>query len=87
MNEPNPIPRVNLNGSARRSLIEQRRKVCDALNDALQALGEAAPHGRDYQTAAAGSYELARALYEKRHSQLSDMRADIMNEAIAIQSQ
>lgn len=82
-----PIPRVNLNGSSRDALIEQRRNVCDALRTALQALQEAAPHGSDYQTAPIGSYELARSLYETRYRQIEDMRKEITEEAMAIQDQ
>ena len=42
-------PNVNMNGTSRKSLVDQRRKVMRALDAAREALREMAPHGRDYQ--------------------------------------
>lgn len=47
-------PYVNLNGASRESLIEAHMAVIKAARDLRQALANAAPHGRDYQTAPDG---------------------------------
>jgi hypothetical protein len=82
-----PLPRVNLNGTSRNALIQQRREVCDALNSALEALERAAPHGRDYQTAPDGALETARHQHEARCTQLAELRRQITQEAIEIKKQ
>lgn len=46
---PQPAhPRLNLNGSAGTSLLEDNRKAAQHLYDALEALRYCSPHGRDY---------------------------------------
>ena len=42
-------PFVNLNGTSRESLVKQTFDVSGAAESLIQALGLAAPHGRDYQ--------------------------------------
>lgn len=42
--------RVNLNGSSAEALKEQHLKVLHAVWALDKAMGEATPHGRDYQT-------------------------------------
>ena len=49
-------PIVNLNGATRESLLKQHADVMKAAADLYRAMCTAAPHGRDYQTAAAGAY-------------------------------
>jgi hypothetical protein len=67
-------PVVNLNGSSATSLIEDTRKAYNAAQALLTALSDMNPHGRDYQTAPAGTYERAR----QQHS----LRIDAVNEII-----
>ena len=43
-------PIVNLNGESRESLLEKHVAVYYAARNLRQALANAAPHGRDYQT-------------------------------------
>lgn len=43
------IPLVNLNGTSREALVQQQIKVLGCLTALSVALGEASPHGRDYQ--------------------------------------
>lgn len=57
-------PIVNLNGATRESLISQYVAVRDAADALLKALGEAFPHGRDYQTAHPGTWEGDRKAWE-----------------------
>jgi hypothetical protein len=58
-------PIVNLNGTSRESLIQQAFDVSGAAEALIQALGRAAPHGRDYQTVGNKAYERDRELWEK----------------------
>ena len=44
------LPIINLNGTAASDLLEQHQTVARDLRSAVQALQEACPHGRDYQT-------------------------------------
>ena len=57
-------PVVNLNGAERQSLIDQHIAVARAADDLLKALGQAFPHGRDYQTARPGLNAFDRNLWE-----------------------
>lgn len=43
-------PIVNLNGASCESLLKAHMDVAHAAGQLAQALAEAAPHGRDYQT-------------------------------------
>lgn len=44
------LPIVNLNGTSASELLEQHLLVCRHIRHAIEALQEACPHGRDYQT-------------------------------------
>ena len=44
------VPVVNLNGSSADSLIQGYADALDALRDAIAAMRQITPHGRDYQT-------------------------------------
>lgn len=44
------VPRVNINGTSKKQLVEQYMEVVRHLNMTLAMMGPAAPHGRDYQT-------------------------------------
>ena len=41
-------PIVNINGTSRDELVSQRLAITNALHDALDKIGRAVPHGRDY---------------------------------------
>ena len=43
-------PTVHLNGTAKQELIDQLCGACNAINDALIAVTNAMPNGRDYYT-------------------------------------
>jgi hypothetical protein len=57
-------PYVNLNGASRESLIQQHADVAGAAEALIQALGRAAPHGRDYQTVGTDAYKHDRTIWE-----------------------
>ena len=80
---PAHIPVPCLNGTSREELMEQRRLLLEALNGALRALQDAAPHGRDFQTG--GSYPLAVEAHSRRYSALSEMVGEVYEELAAIQ--
>jgi hypothetical protein len=57
-------PFVNLNGTSRAELVKQAFDVSSAAETLIQALGRAAPHGRDYQTVTQDRYKQDRERWE-----------------------
>lgn len=53
------FPTLNLNGTSGDRLQEPLLDILDAIRALRKAMSEATPHGRDYQTMPAGSYEQA----------------------------
>jgi len=84
MNTGTGYPVVNMNGASRESLVEARCKAAEALRVAMEALSACHPHGRDYQTAAPGEYEIARARHAARFGFLDKLYNELMDEAVAI---
>jgi hypothetical protein len=62
-------------------------KTLDAVHTLQGLLREGTPHGRDYQTAKAGTYELARDQHTEMLNELSDIESRITSVAIAVQEQ
>jgi pantothenate synthetase len=58
------FPTIHLNGTSIEALLEQNRQVSRALRATLEAMSEAAPHGRDYYPQ--GSEALGQALAEHK---------------------
>ena len=81
----NGFPVANLNGASKQSLVDARLAAVEALQDAMRALGECSPNGRDYQTAPAGEYEIARARYIEQFAALDRIANQLQDEAFAIQ--
>lgn len=75
------VPVVNLNGSSRKALIEERVEACATVRAAIKALCVMRPNGRDFQTAEAGAYEKARRGHELRITALQTIHDDLMKEA------
>lgn len=71
------LPVINLNGTSKAELLALQVAVLDALSDAMTVLQNAAPNGRDYQTALPGTYELARDQHAARWRNLYNIRAEI----------
>lgn len=71
-------PILNLNGSSGESLLDDLDESVSALSTALTALYDAAPNGRDYQTALPGAYERARHEHERRIAALRDVQAEMV---------
>jgi hypothetical protein len=79
-------PTINLNGSSREYLVEQRRAAMDILEDAIVVLARVSPHGRDYPS----DYERClddRQTHFARIQALRALQEAICAEAIAIQQQ
>lgn len=56
-------PVVNLNGTDRKTLIDQHAKVAEAASALMTALADAFPNGRDYQTSAPDNERRTRAAH------------------------
>ena len=79
-------PQLNLNGSSADDLIEPRLQAMDHLMDAIEALSQAVPNGRDYP----GNAVACTADREEHYDRIKAIRAlqDILiQEALAIKEQ
>ena len=79
-------PIININGSSAFDLIDQRRNAMDALLEAIDALKQLTPNGRDYP----GHYDRCiadRETHFDRLSALHAMREELLDEALHIQQQ
>ena len=79
-------PQLNINGSSAADLIEPRLKALDHLIDAMEALRQVMPNGRDYPGNAVAC-TADREAHFARTAALSAIREEIYAEAIAIKSQ
>jgi hypothetical protein len=75
------VPIINMNGTSRKALIEQRTEACATVRAAIKALCEMRPNGRDFQNADVGAYENARQGHELRIAALQAVHDDLMKEA------
>lgn len=64
-------PMVHLNGTSRRELTEQYENAARAVRDALKAVGESAPNGRDYYLQ--GTLPQAQREHESRITRLASV--------------
>jgi hypothetical protein len=78
------LPQISINGTDKASLVEQQRRVIDALDDVITAMSHAMPHGRDYQHRPA-EYPAARDAWIERMSGIVDFKNEITAHALAIQ--
>ena len=79
-------PTINLNGSDRNYLVNQRLAALDHLDNALGTLATITPHGRDYPT----DYDRCLQDRETHFDRIRTLRAiyeDLYAEAIAIKGQ
>jgi hypothetical protein len=82
-----PHPYLSNNGSSANSLILARIAARSAILNAIKALQECAPHGRDYQTAHPAAFAAARRQYEEQYAALAKVADAVYQEAILIQGQ
>jgi hypothetical protein len=79
-------PTLNINGSSAFDLIDPRRTAMDHLLDAIEALKQCTPNGRDYP----GDYDRCgedRGLHFDRLAALHTLREELLDEALHIQQQ
>lgn len=79
-------PRLNINGSSARDLIDPRQQAWKLIDDAVEALQQVTPNGRDYpgnNTACVADREL----HYDRIKALRELQGWLLAEALAIQDQ
>ena len=77
-----PIP--TMGGDTRQTLVEERLNVVIALREALEALGNMTPHGRNYHFMGQAYYDGAREEHFARMKMISDLKDQIEAEGIAL---
>lgn len=81
-------PEVNLNGTSIDELLDQQMQVIKDLDALMEAMAQASPHGRDYQTSGGDKlYAIARAAWLHRRLLLETLRKEIEAYAMAIADQ
>ena len=70
-------PVVNSNGTSKEALVSQLKDVYVAGRAMLEAMAEATPHGRDYQTAPPGTYQVAMQQHEDREARILSVLEEI----------
>lgn len=78
-------PIITMNGDTRRELVEQRIAAMRGIATAMEAMKQMSPDGRNY---IGNPPRLAadKAIYAARYAALSQLRDEIQEEALAIQS-
>lgn len=76
-------PKVNINGTAREDLVNQRRAISDACLALIRVLMQAAPNGRDY-IGNRDQFERDRATHFERIEQIKALNKNVTLEALAI---
>jgi len=79
-------PQININGSSKDDLLMPRLNAMDLLMDAIEALKQVTPNGRDYP----GNNTACIADREEHYDRLAKLRAlreELMAEAVYIEEQ
>ena len=76
-------PIVNLNGTDRADLVQQRRDAVDGCRDLMRALSQMTPNGRDY-IGQPDALRRDREIHYARFAQIDALRSALTDEAIAI---
>ena len=79
-------PTLNINGSSAFDLIDPRRTAMDLLLDAIDALKQATPNGRDYPNDPMACVA-DRTTHFDRLAALHTLREELLDEALHIQQQ
>jgi hypothetical protein len=86
--KPLITPLVNNNGATAQSLVAEQVAVIKALDAAIDAMAKATPHGRDFQTHTTAFADIdARLAWHERMGVLIALKAEVTNNALAIQKQ
>jgi hypothetical protein len=78
------VPTIHLNGDSRETLIGQCQKANEALWDAINALNEMAPNGRNYYPQGTDALGKAVAEHRARMNSLYTVKKEIENMMMAI---
>ena len=81
MSKPIVLPLASLNGSGKVNLSKQYRDAGRALDQALDALAQASPHGRDYYQGGevfSDLYRAARAEHDARMDAVRKVREEML---------
>lgn len=79
------VPTIHLNGTTKEQLLEQIENAWAAVNAAIDALKQMAPHGRDYYPQGPDAITRARDQHLARMRKLQDVCDDLETLAQAIQ--
>ena len=79
-------PVINNNGTDAFDLIDARRNAMDALNEAIEALKQCTPNGRDYPGDTMRCVA-DRTIHFDRLAALHTLREELLDEALYIQQQ
>lgn len=79
-------PILNINGSSAADLIDPRRAAMDALMDAIEALKQVTPNGRDY-LCERDRLTADRNIHFDRLAALRVLREELLEEALHVQQQ
>jgi hypothetical protein len=83
----NQAPRINLNGSDKNVLLQEYKTAWTAAVQLRNMLLFTSPHGRDYQTAPTGAYEIARNQHVARLKAVDIIANELMDICEQIQNQ
>ena len=72
-------PTIHMNGTGRDALVQGYLDCVGALDDALKALGETMPHGRDYYIQGPGALTAAGDEWFMRREKLLSVRRDMVS--------
>lgn len=78
------LPTIHLNGTSAEALTTSLRNAITALDSALNALAQTAPHGRDYYPQGDGAYPKALREHLDRAHRVHDVRAELTHIALEI---
>ena len=80
-------PRVHLNGTSRKELLEQLETAYRALNTAYACVQSAFPHARDYYVLPDSAYTQARHEWHARLSAIAQAKVDMLEIYQNVESQ
>jgi hypothetical protein len=80
---PRMCPIVNLGGTSRDDLVRTRIEARRAIYEAMRALHEVAPHGRDY-IGNRDAWQRDNDIYRERFRTLDHMANDLLDEAVEL---
>ena len=71
------FPTLHLNGTSKGDLLEGWLKISHALNDAITALCQEGPNGRDYYLAGPMGLHTAQREHEARIAKVKEVKAEV----------